>query len=388
MAGMTTALRSRRVWGFAPGAGLAAPIAVTGAPYRHDGADGRPEGWVLSRFADVVAVLDDETRFAPEPAPGLFASQDQRRRLARLVPAALTPHVMAAIADRLAPHRAGDAPWAPDPGFNPDPGCDAGPAAQAAALALAGLGEVLGVPVAARAAFADLAHRLAPLGKPMPAQAVDAFATALIAEKRARPGPDLVSAALSGGVMRVVDRDGGGAPDEDLARRLPLILIRLLWAPLTRVLATGARLLGPDAEPGGMVGGPQRAALIDALLREARPVDRAIRIARVDARIGSARICAGERVIADLASAHRDPQVLASPQRQRAFGGGLAQSLGDRLVQALVPGAPALDRDIGPSLADRAISPHTSAARVGPRAPLALGPATMRQTTSQGTNAP
>ncbi len=168
--------------------------------------------------------------------------------------------------------------------------------------------------------------------------AMFAYATGLIAEKRARPADDLATRLLQ------AELEGRRLTDPEFLLFF-LLLIDAGGDTTRNLLATG--MLALTNNPG------QRAWLMDdlegrlnsareELLRWASPVIYMRRTATRDTRIGEADIAAGDKVVMYFGAANRDPAMFDNPDTLNlarwpnphiAFGGGPHVCLGQHLAR-------------------------------------------------------
>lgn len=206
--------------------------------------------------------------------------------------------------------------------------------------------ELLGVPIAERAAFGTaLIALLAPTSTPeeyalakQASDAVVAMLTTLVGEKRDAPGDDLISALIN-------ERDGDELLDqrELLSTIFQLIVAghdttaSLIGNSVVALLRHPEQLATLRADPDKMP------AAIEEFLRYDAPVPHStFRYAREPIDIGGVTIPAGAQVIINLASANRDPNHYSRPElldidradsRHLAFGHGIHFCLGAPLAR-------------------------------------------------------
>jgi cytochrome P450 len=174
-------------------------------------------------------------------------------------------------------------------------------------------------------------------------EVLDTFLTALeevIAERRARPGEDLLSrllAARTGGSDRLSDEEVAFvgvmcfvAGLETTTSLLGNALLALLTHPVQDALLRRHPELVADA--------------VREALRYDSPLQLTKRVATGDVEIGGQRVLAGEEILLCLGAANRDPAVFARPdefdlsragrEHHLAFGHGMHGCLGGPLAQA------------------------------------------------------
>jgi cytochrome P450 len=327
----------------------------------HPKAPGGEGFWVVSRHAETLAVLRDPETFSSEGGPGragggttlddlqrgigpgaMLNMMDPPRHTAlrTILNHAFKPRTIARLEDEMrARTRAildriegGRCDFLRD---------------VAAELPLQVLASLLGIPQDDRHqifewtnAFVDYADR--DLGESSARLAaagagVAAYGRELIASKRARPGDDLLSVAIAGGV-----------PDEEL---LPLVSLLLVAGSETTRNAIAGGLLAliehPDEQAllrtavargdAGLV-----ASAVEEILRWTSPTAYNRRTATRDVVLGGQTIRAGDKVTHWYPSANRDEAVVAEPDRFRvqrapnphlAFGHGTHHCLGASLAR-------------------------------------------------------
>ncbi len=165
-----------------------------------------------------------------------------------------------------------------------------------------------------------------------------AFLRRQVAEKRANPGPDLVSALLS------AEADGERLTVEEVAG---MIFLLLLAGHETTVNLLGNGVLALLDNPDELAKLRDDPSLIDGaveeLLRFANPVAQVSpRFAREDFELRGRRIRRGDLVMPLIAAANRDPRaferadqldITRSPNRHVAFGLGVHYCLGSPLAR-------------------------------------------------------
>ncbi|GDY30113.1 cytochrome P450 [Gandjariella thermophila] len=317
--------------------------------------------WLVTRHADVRAVLRDR-RFTsdptapgfpqlrpiqePPPPPGTFLSYDPPRhtRFRRMLGtefgagrlAAFQPEIDRIVAEQL------------------DALAGVGPGADlvrtfARPVPSRGICALLGVPFADRAEFQR--HIEVRLDWSRPAEEVQAanaavrdYIEGLVAAKEAEPTDDLI-----GRLVRRQVRTGRLRHEELVSMAMLLLVAGPETTASTIALGVLALRRDPDqwealvADP-GLVDGA-----VEELLRYLSVVQNGVvRAAVADVEIGGQRIAAGEGVIALLPSANRDPAAFADPDRldvrrdargHLAFGYGVHQCIGALLARLELRGA-------------------------------------------------
>jgi cytochrome P450 len=322
--------------------------------------------WVLTRHADVLAVLRDprmsrdprrsqrigllrssaevnELLAAEEAAPSmLFVDPPDHTRLRRLVNKAFTPaaverlwprveEIVAGLLDRVA--GAGAMDVVEDLAYP---------------LPVTVICELFGVPEADRDRFRAWSRGLVRLLDPLVAsdaleRALQArrelrgYLRELIAERRAHPAGDLLSDLIA------AEDQGHQLSGPELVSMCVLLLVAG-HETTVNLIANGtlALLRHPEAaarlrlDP-GLAGGA-----VEELLRYDSPVQFTSRHALADLEIGGRRVAAGETVVAVLGAANRDPAQFPdpdrldlgrTPNRHLAFGGGIHFCLGAPLAR-------------------------------------------------------
>ncbi|WP_329560587.1 cytochrome P450 [Kitasatospora sp. NBC_01266] len=179
----------------------------------------------------------------------------------------------------------------------------------------------LGVPFADQGAFQrwlDLMVSVDPADVadiPVGVTAMIEYIAALIAEKRAQLGDDLISA-----LIQLSDEDGGLGGSEVLAMVFELMTgayettKNLLSNGILALIEHPGQLAALRADPG--LTGPA----VEEMLRFESPTTSTLwRFPREDVVIGGRRIPAGDPVLPLLGAANRDPRVFADPNRFDLF---------------------------------------------------------------------
>jgi len=318
--------------------------------------------WVLTRYEDVVAVLRDPrlakealaafvaARFGTTIPPGLGLSMLDRdppdhTRLRSLVSKAFTPRVV----EVLRPHiqQIVDGLLAK---VHDDHAMDL-IEQFAYPLPVIVICEMLGVPVADHERFKgwglDIARGLDTILLPPDSEVGKRSMTArraladyfrgLIAERRASPRGDLLSALIA------AEEAGDKLNEEELLATCILLLVAGHETTVNLIgNGTLALLRHPDqmrklqADP-ALIGNA-----VEELLRYDSPVQRTARIASVDAEVGGQPMPKGTMVITALGAANRDPaqfpepdrfDASREPNRHFAFGSGVHMCLGAVLAR-------------------------------------------------------
>lgn len=320
---------------------------------------GRPV-WVATRYEDVRRVLAEprlgkedllgavlRTRLAPGLGDAfsrnlLAADPPDHTRLRRLVSAAFTGRRI----ERLRPRIEGIAGELLG-GMRGRPVVDL-VEAFAAPLPMLAICELLGIADADRGAFAGWSAAMVAGQQPgvdLPSVVAEfvGYIRGLLAERRRRPGDDLIS-----GLVQV--RDRGDVLSEDELTSMVYLLLVAGVETTTNLIGTGIRsLLAERSRWERLCADPSLVpAAVEELLRHEAPVAMSTyRVAREGFELGGRRIEAGEGVLASLLSANRDERRFAQPGEVRldrgaqphlGFGHGIHYCLGAPLarVEAVV----------------------------------------------------
>lgn len=317
-------------------------------------------GWIVSRYQDIDAILRDHRRFSsdpknrtpsrsrraqiiPEVAPSLlFIDPPDHTRLRSLVSKAFTPktietmdlrvrEIMAELLDQIA-----------------DPASFDLMQAIADPLPVIVIAELIGVPPADRAQFKVWSDQRARTLEPtitarerevarQAGEALDAYFLGIIAERRAEPRNDLISALVA------VEEEG-----DKLTEREMVVMLRLLLVAgnetTTNLIGNGMLALMQHPEQLRMLREQPDLlpAAIEELLRYDAPVQTDIRTALEDMELGGKHIRKGQGVLMLIGSANRDPEVFTDPDRldiarnetsHIAFGRGIHHCIGAPLAR-------------------------------------------------------
>jgi pimeloyl-[acyl-carrier protein] synthase len=322
--------------------------------------------WVLTRHADVLAVLRDprmsrdprrsermemlrvsaevdELLSSEEAAPSmLFVDPPDHTRLRALVTKAFTPGaverlrprveaIVAELLDRVL--GAGAMDVVEDLAYP---------------LPVTVICELFGVPESDRERFRAWSRELVRLLDPLVAAdsleralqarlALRGYLRELIAERRAQPTGDLLTALIEA-------EDQGHKLSEQELVSMCLLLLVAGHETAVNLIANGtlALLLHPEAPASLQADAALRANAVEELLRYDSPVQFTSRHALADLEIGGRSVRAGETVIAVLGAANRDPaqfrdpdrlDLTRAPNRHVAFGGGIHFCLGAPLAR-------------------------------------------------------
>ena len=321
------------------------------------------DAWVLTRYEDADAVLRDHERFSAEHRRfhdvGLTTMLDidppDHTRLRALVSRAFTPRSVRswhgrvqAIADRLL-----DA-VADQDRFDLI-------AALGYPLPVTVIAEMLGVPAEDMDRFEVWSNDIALIVEPIltPAQVegvrrateeLFAYFETIVEARRREPRDDLVSALLA------AEEESDKLTREELLSTMLLILVagnettrNLIGNGMLALLRHLDQLQRLRDEPGLLE------PAVDELLRHDSPVQLDGRVVRKDLELGGKRLRAGQKVIALLGAANRDPAAFASPddldiarsgKSHLSFGRGIHYCLGASLaiLEARVAFGGLLDR--------------------------------------------
>jgi cytochrome P450 len=322
--------------------------------------------WVLTRHADVLAVLRDprmsrdprrservallrasaevdELLASEEAAPSmLFVDPPDHTRLRTLVNKAFTPAAVERLRPRVEEIVAGLLDRAAGAGAMDVVEELAYP------LPVTVICELFGVPEADRDRFRAWSRGLVHLLDPLVAsdaleralrarQALRDYLGGLIAERRAHPTGDLLTALIA------AEDQGHQLTEAELVSMCVLLLVAG-HETTVNLIANGMLALLRD--PGARARLEADAALargaVEELLRYDSPVQFTSRHALADLDVGGRRVRAGETVVAVLGAANRDPAQFPypdrldlgrAPNRHVAFGGGIHFCLGAPLAR-------------------------------------------------------
>jgi len=328
--------------------------------------------WLLTRFADVTAVLRHpgasvDRPFQPRPTPlppgvraeslhplaralralarvMLFRDPPDHTRLRGLVNKAFTPQVVErlrprieAVVEELLDRRSGDG------------GMDL-IADLATPLPILVIADLLGIPAQdykelkrwsddlALMLDGSIALEVAPRAVTSASQFVD-YLRGVIAQRRVEPGEDLISEMLA-----VQEKDDSLTEDEILGTSV--LLLGAGHETTTNLIGNGClALLRHPSEFARLRQEPELGAnAVEECLRFDSPVQATSRILSEDAWIGGRRIPKGEEIGLLLGAANRDPTVFAEPdrfdvvreeaRRHLSFGHGIHFCLGANLARA------------------------------------------------------
>ncbi|MFJ5548756.1 cytochrome P450 [Streptomyces sp. NPDC093225] len=335
---MTTALPDRHALIADPHASYAR-LREAGPAHRVIGPDGLPV-WVVTRYRDVRRLLADPrlsldkahrlpgnyTGFSLPPALDanlLNMDPPDHTRIRRLVSKAFTPGRVEAMRPGVQALADGLLDAVADRG-RADLVAD-----YAAPLPITVICDLLGVPHASRPDFRAWTDALIAPDPADPGAARHAVAAMLayfprlIADKRREPGDDLLTDMI--GV-----RDGGDRLTEDELTSLAFLILFAGYENTVQLIGTAVlALLDHPAELAALRADPARIGdAVEEFARYDGPALLAIRrFPLEDVELDGVRIPAGETVMLSLASANRDPERFAEPDRlvpDRKDGGHLA----------------------------------------------------------------
>ena len=316
--------------------------------------------WMFARHADADAILRDHRNFGSDPRKGTLTARQQamlpapdeltmllldppdHRRLRALVNKAFTPRAVAALEPRIRATLAALLDDIDDPG-----GFDL-MRAVAHPLPVIAIAEMLGVPPGDRARFAVWSAQRARLLEPTVSYRerraaetataeFDAFFHAIVEQRRAVPGDDIVSALVQA-------EDEG----ERLTERETLNMLRLLLIAgnetTTNLIGNGmlALLRNPDQlqrlrEDPGLI-----PSAVEELLRFDSPVQATFRRALADCEVNGFALRRRDNLVVLVGSANRDADAFADPDRldvgrgeaaHLSFGRGIHHCLGAPLAR-------------------------------------------------------
>jgi cytochrome P450 len=209
------------------------------------------------------------------------------------------------------------------------------------------IGELLGVPEADRPPFRSLVRDWSRVLESIDADALEKadpaattmreYLAGLVAERRRKPGDDLLSAL-------VATEEAGDRLTEDELLTTAGLLFAAGFETTTNLLANGlVALLRNPAQLALLQARPELAMpAVEELLRFDSPVQLASRVVYEPVELGGVTIEPGERVVAYLGAGNRDPERFADPDRldltrtdnaPLSFGGGIHYCLGAPLAR-------------------------------------------------------
>ena len=313
-----------------------------------------PDGqlaWLVTSYQAVEQVLSDP-RFGITP-PGdategdgssLLQDGPGHARLRRLVGRAFTPRGVAALRPRIERLATDYAAAMVTAGAPADLVADF-----AAPLSITVIGELLGVTIENQEHFrklADAASASDPFAADgvQPWYALAGYLGELVAEKRGKPGEDLISR-----LIHVHDAEDGQLSTEEL-NNLTLTIIAAGYLTARNAICVTTIQLTGDGRLAEFAGSPER---VDAALNEALRLQVGLtgdpfpRWAREDVVLAGTSVSAGDLLLVRIGAAHRDPARFDDPDRFQpdrsgpsiTFGHGPHHCLGAALARTEVRAA-------------------------------------------------
>ena len=316
--------------------------------------------WVVSRYADVDAILRDHRRFGTDPRKAALPRRQRRRlppeheltmltldppdhtRLRALVSQAFTRSRVHALEGRIRRVVAELLDAIDDPaGFDLM-------AAVARPLPAIVIAEILGIPAADRDRFIRWADQRARLFEPTvsrrerrlagrASRECNAYLTGIIARRRREPRDDLLSALVH------AEAAGERLSGQELLNMVRMLIVagtetttNLIGNGMLALLRHPAELAWLRADPGCI----PRA--VEELLRYDAPVQATFRRALADCEVNGATVRRRDTVVVLLGAANRDPAVFDDPDRldvardgraHVALGRGIHHCLGTMLAR-------------------------------------------------------
>jgi cytochrome P450 len=215
-------------------------------------------------------------------------------------------------------------------------------------LPLVAIAELLGVPVRDRELFASWSRQLVQLLDPLQGSGgarplrranheLFAYFRPLLAERRAEPRDDLLSAMLA------AEEGGESLSELDLLALCSLLLVAGHETTSNLIGNAVVALLRNPGERKRLADDPQLVAgAVDEFLRYDGPIVLTDRAVIEDCEIGGRRVRAGQMVVVGLSAANRDPERFPDPDRldvgrrdnpHLAFGQGNHYCLGAQLAR-------------------------------------------------------
>lgn len=315
------------------------------------------QGWLVTRYEDVVTVAKDDRfsrdmlskvgwlpRFVVVALTRHMLAQDppNHTRLRKLVSQAFTPSRIERLRERIQAVCNERLDAAPRTGsFDLVKG-------YAHPIPFTVISELLGIPKEDRPRFHALVQGSIPISAPsgildIPTSLphvwlITRYFRKLFAERRARPGDDLLSALVQ------AEEEGDRLDEDELLSMAMLLLVAGYETTVHLIGSAALALLQHPEQRARFVGEPGLAgSAIEELLRFTSPVEMTLpRILREDVSIASVTIPRGEWVSGILGSANRDQSVFKDPDTldlardpnpHLAFGKGRHFCLGSTLAR-------------------------------------------------------
>jgi cytochrome P450 len=200
--------------------------------------------------------------------------------------------------------------------------------------------ELIGIPERDRESFRPIARALVATLEPTVTgqQIAEADTAALVAERRAAPRADLLSALAA-----VHDAGDGRLSDAELLDNLSLLLVAG-FETTANLLGNGLRIVLADWRLADEIvtGGVPVPAFVEEVLRFDSPVQLTSRYVTAAASVGGRPVAAGEVIVVMLGAGNRDPRKFSEPGRFNparsdggplSFGGGAHFCIGAALAR-------------------------------------------------------
>jgi cytochrome P450 len=193
------------------------------------------------------------------------------------------------------------------------------------------IAEILGVPPSKRGLLIDVGP-----GGETTQRELKEYITGLVRERKANPTDDILSEVIH------ATPDGKGMTEEEIYQFCALLLLAGSQTTITLLSNAVWMFTKHDLISEIQAGAIDMATAIDEVLRYQPPVHIVTRKATEDVEVHDKKIHEGERIVAWLGSAHRDPQQFKNPDtfdperqpnRHMAFGSGIHVCLGAPLAR-------------------------------------------------------